>query len=77
VKKLRENHPGLITVGPRADEINRVLYSMAATLDALTVLRNNATPAHPNDALLGNHEALLAINAGRTIFAYIDSRVRA
>lgn len=76
VKKLRENHPGLAPSGQRADEVSRVLYSMAATLDALTTLRNNATAAHPNDALLGDHEALLAINAGRTIFAYIDSKVR-
>lgn len=77
VKRLRENHPGLAPTGQRADEISRVLYSMAATLDALTTLRNNASPAHPNDALLGDHEALLAINAGRTILAYIDSKVRA
>lgn len=76
VKKLRENHPGLAPTGQRADEVSRVLYSMAATLDALTTLRNNASAAHPNDALLGDHEALLAINAARTIFAYIDSKVR-
>lgn len=76
VKKLRENHPRLTPTGQRADEVSRVLYSMAATLDALTTLRNNATPAHPNDALLGDQEALLAINAARTIFAYIDSKVR-
>ncbi|MCW4467268.1 abortive infection family protein [Glutamicibacter sp. MNS18] len=76
VKKLRENHPGLAPSGQRTDEISRVLYSMAATLDALTTLRNNASPAHPNEALLGDNEALLAINAARTIFAYIDSKVR-
>lgn len=75
VKKLRENHPGLAPSGERAEEVSRVLYSMAATLDALTTLRNNASPAHPNEALLGDHEALLAINAARTIFAYIDSKV--
>ena len=77
VKKLRENHPGLVPTGQRSDEVSRVLYSMAATLDALTTLRNNASPAHPNDSLLGDNEALLAINAARTIFAYIDSKVRA
>ena len=76
VKKLRENHPGLAPAGERANEISRVLYSMAATLDALTTLRNTASPAHPNESLLGDHEALLAINAGCTIFAYIDSKVR-
>lgn len=77
VKKLRENHPRLIPDGQRADEVSRVLYSMAATLDALTTLRNNASPAHPNVGLLGDQEALLAVNAARTIFAYIDSKVRA
>ena len=77
MKRLRESHPALVPTGQRADEISRVLYSMAATLDALTTLRNNASPAHPNDALLGDAEALLAINAARTIFAYIDSKVRA
>jgi hypothetical protein len=77
VKKLREHHPRLLPTGQRAEEVSRVLYSMAATLDALTTLRNNASAAHPNDALLGDHEALLAINAARTIFAYIDSKVRA
>lgn len=76
MKKLRENHPGLVATGLRADEVSRVLYSMAATLDALTTLRNNASAAHPNEALLGDHEALLAINAARTIFSYIDSKVR-
>ena len=77
VKRLRENHPGLAPSGQRADEVSRVLYSMAATLDALTTLRNNASAAHPNESLLGENEALLAINAARTIFAYIDSKVRA
>lgn len=75
MKKLRENHPRLTPSGPRAADISRVLYSMSATLDALTTLRNNASAAHPIDALLGDHEALLAINAGRTIFAYVDSKV--
>lgn len=76
VKRLRENHPRLAPSGERADEVSRVLYSMAATLDALTTLRNNASPAHPNDALLGDNEALLAINSARTVFAYLDSKVR-
>lgn len=76
MKRLREQHPQLAPSGERANEVSRVLYSMAATLDALTTLRNNASAAHPNDALLGDDEALLAINAARTIFAYIDSKVR-
>lgn len=76
MKQLRERHPRLAPSGQRADEVSRVLFSMATTLDALTTLRNNASPAHPNDALLGDNEALLAINAARTVSAYLDSKVR-
>ncbi len=76
VKRLREHHPNLKPTGERSEEVSRVLYSMATTVDALTTLRNNASLAHPNEALLGEHEALLAINAARTILAFIDSKVR-
>jgi hypothetical protein len=47
---------------------------MAATLDALNTIRNNASAAHPNEDLLGDPEALLAINAGRTIFTYVAQK---
>lgn len=76
VKQLRTQHLKLQPKGTRSEEVSRVLYSMAATVDALTTIRNNATPAHPNDYLLGREEAILAINAGRTIFAYLDSKVQ-
>lgn len=75
MKRLREDHPRLTPAGARADEVSRVLYSMAGTLDALTTLRNNASAAHPNELLLGDQEAMLAINAARTIFAYVDAKV--
>lgn len=76
VKRMREQHPKLKPTGERSEEVSRVLYSMATTVDALTTLRNNVSLAHPNEALLGEHEALLAINAARTILAFIDSKVR-
>lgn len=50
---------------------------MGAVADALGPLRNNASAAHPNDALLDEPEAMLPINAARTILHYVDSRVRA
>jgi hypothetical protein len=63
-------------VGPRPDEITRVLNSMGNVLDALNPIRNRASVAHPNTELLDEPEALLAINAGRTIFAYVDAKLR-
>lgn len=71
MKELRTHHPKLKPTGARAGEVSQVLYSMAATLDALNTIRNNASAAHPNDILLGDPEAFLAINAGRTIFTYV------
>ncbi|MGN0096393.1 MAG: abortive infection family protein [Corynebacterium sp.] len=62
--------------GQRADEVSRVLFPMATILDALTTLRNNASAAHLNSVLLEDHEALHAINAARTIFAYFDLKVK-
>lgn len=75
LKLLRQNHPALTASGPRADDITRVLNSLANVLDTLNPIRNNASVAHPNTQLLEDLEALLAINAGRTIFAYLDSKL--
>lgn len=74
MKELRRQHPLLRPTGPRSEEVSRVLFSMASTLDALNTIRNSASAAHPNEALLGAPEALLAINAGRTIFTYVAQK---
>ncbi|MGO4129946.1 abortive infection family protein [Janibacter sp. RAF52] len=71
MKELRTHHPKLKPTGARATDVSQVLFSMAATLDALNTIRNNASAAHPNDDLLGDPEGLLALNAGRTIFTYV------
>lgn len=74
MKELRMHHPKLTPAGARAGEVSQVLFSMAATLDALNTIRNNASAAHPNEILLGDPEALLAVNAGRTIFTYVTQK---
>lgn len=75
LKLLRQNHPEFQATGPRANNITRVLNALASVLDTLNSIRNNASVAHPNIDLLDDPEALLAINAGRTIFAYLDSKL--
>jgi hypothetical protein len=74
LRLLRRNHPALAATGPRAQDISRVLDAMGTVLDALQPLRNNASVAHPNQALLDDPEAHLAINAARTVFAYLDAK---
>lgn len=74
LKLLRQNHPGLAADGPRAGDITRILGAMATVLD-LNPIRNNASVAHPNEELLDDPEANLAINAARTVFAFLDAKL--
>jgi AbiJ N-terminal domain 5/Abortive infection C-terminus len=73
-KALREHHPRLADLGTRSEEINKILRSFGAILDALTPLRNRASLAHPNQSL-ADDEAMLAINAVRTFLHYLDAKL--
>jgi Abortive infection C-terminus len=73
---MREQHPKLQDIGPRSDEIMRILKSMGSIIDTMNSLRNRASVAHPNPELLPEQEAMLVINIARTILHYIDSKLR-
>ena len=75
LKLLRGGHP-LMTVTAHAAEAKRVLDGMATTLDAINTIRNRGSVAHPNDELLDTAEAVLALNATRTILHYLDLKTR-
>ncbi len=75
LKALRSSHPKLADLGPRAQDIERVLNSCASILDAMNTMRNRASVAHPNYELLGQEEAMLVINVGRTLISYLDSKL--
>lgn len=77
LKKLRREHPKLQDLGPRSQDIAKVMNAAGAMLDALTPVRNNASLAHPNKDLLGRDEAQLVVNTGRTLLAYLDAKVGA
>lgn len=74
-KILRDGHDALKVKGPRAGEIDKVLKAFATILDALQPVRNRASVAHPNKELLAAPEAMLVINAGRTILHYLDAKL--
>lgn len=78
-KRLRENHPALAPeqLGVRPEDTRRLLGAMATVVDVLNPLRNKGTLAHPNAALLDQPEAMLAINATRTLLHYLDPKLRA
>lgn len=73
-KSLRQHHPALQNMGPRSQDIERVLQSFANIMDALNPIRNNASIAHPNEDLLDKDEAMLVINVTRTLLHYLDSK---
>ncbi len=74
-RKLEANHPKLADLGPRSQDIKTVLNASASILDALLPVRNQASVAHPNDSLLGEAEAGLVINVGRTLLNYLDAKL--
>lgn len=75
-KALRAEHPGLSNVGVRSEDVAKMLGSMATILDALNPVRNNASMAHPNSALIGEAEAVLVINTVRTLLTYLEAKHR-
>ena len=55
--------------------MNKILRAFGAVLDALNTLRNRSSLAHPTESLVGDDEAMLAINAARTILHYLDAKL--
>ena len=75
LKAILNEHPAFKNLGPRSDEIKRILRSTGAIVDAFGTLRNKSSLVHPNEALLGADEALLVINAARSLLRYFDSKL--
>lgn len=75
LRKLEADHPKLADLGPRSQDIKMVLNSCASILNALLPVRNQASVAHLNSDLLGEPEARLVINVGRTLLNYLDDKL--
>lgn len=74
LKLLREQHPALLG-GPHAEELRRIFNSMGTIVDAGNTLRNKASGTHPA-ARLEEPEAHLVINSLRTLFHFLDGKIR-
>lgn len=72
---IRRHHPALQIKDPQAQQMSAViLRGMAGIIDSLNLVRNKKTLAHPNQ-LLDEPEAMLAINATRTLLHYFDTKL--
>ncbi len=74
-KLIKEKHPAFQSIGPRGQDIVKVLRSLSAIIDALQPVRNKASLAHPNEHLLEQAEAMLVMNTTKTIMHYLDNRI--
>ena len=71
---LRQNHIKLQPSGPRANDITKMLRALAIIIDSINPLRNKASVAHPNQDLISEDEALLVINAARSLMHYLEKK---
>lgn len=74
-KILKENHPAFQHTGHRAHDIKKIIRIIAAIIDALQPLRNKASLSHPN-ILLETPEAMLVVNATKTLLHYVDDKIQ-
>ncbi|MBX3206097.1 MAG: abortive infection family protein [Labilithrix sp.] len=77
LKALVDHHPRLQIPEPRRQDIRTILRSASAIIGAIGTIRNRASVAHANELLLDNEEALLVINAARTLMLYVDRKLGA
>lgn len=74
-KELRQGHPAMQATGPRHEDVSRVLHALATIVGSLNPIRNQASLAHPNDALLDLPEAALVIDASRSMMNYLARKL--
>lgn len=74
-KRLRETHPSF-TATASDTLIDRIVKSLSGAIDAANTIRNRKSVAHPNASLLAEPEAILVVNAVRTILHYVDTKTK-
>jgi hypothetical protein len=75
-KKIRASHASFAVPGPRAQDIALITDKFCAIMNVLDPIRNRGSFAHPTKGLLAVPEAMLVINAARTIFHYLDAKLK-
>jgi hypothetical protein len=72
---IRQQHPAL-QKKPPGIEADKVLRAMAQIVDVLNPVRNQKSMAHPNEDLLEEPEAMLIVNAVRTLLHYLNDKLQ-
>jgi hypothetical protein len=74
-RAIQNGHPKLADLGPRPQDVKKIINAFASILDAMLPVRNQASVAHPNAARLDEPEARLVINASRSLLHYLDDKL--
>lgn len=75
LKLLRQKHPAFSDLGEQHESLNKIMHGISAIIEGLSTQRNRASLAHANDHLLSPEDALLAINAAKTLIQFLDSKL--
>jgi hypothetical protein len=76
LKVIREQHPAFQDSTPYAEAVKRIINSVSTIVDTVNTLRNRGSVAHPNENLLDEPEAMLAVNSIRTLLHYLDQKFK-
>lgn len=74
-KQLREHDQRLRSHVEGSEHAKRIVMALASIVDAANTLRNTASAAHPSGQLLQRAEAMLVINAARSLIHYLDAKL--
>ena len=75
IKGLRQHLPALQETGPRGQDVGSILKAVGSILGSLDPIRNRASGAHPNEQVLQEPEALLVVDAARTVLNYLNRKL--
>lgn len=74
--KHAEKHQEFAGSSVHSDKTVKVLRAFGSALDAINQVRNRGSIAHPNEQLVDEADAMLVVNAARSILRYFDDRLR-
>lgn len=75
LKLARQHHPVLSDLGEQHDSLMKIMQGMSAVIEGLSTQRNKASLAHANDHLLDQDDAVLAINAAKTLIQFLNAKL--
>jgi len=75
LKKLGQ-HPKFGSTPGHVEKIERILRGFGTVVDSINQIPKSCSLAHANENLLDEADAMLVVNAARTILRYVDDRLR-